>query len=147
VKPENILLTNEQKTGIKLVDFGSACFSEEKKFTYFQSRFYRAPEVIFGHKYDCSIDMWSLGLVLVELYLGYPLCSGQNESEQISNYIAQFGYPPLDFLDNSTRTSKYFDSNMKPIFKYDRKSQSFLLNASIDQSFRDFIETCCQWDP
>ena len=30
-------------------------------YTYIQSRFYRAPEVILGAKYGMPIDMWSLG--------------------------------------------------------------------------------------
>ena len=34
-------------------------------YTYIQSRYYRAPEVILGAKYDVAIDMWSLGCTLV----------------------------------------------------------------------------------
>ena len=45
-------------------------------YTYIQSRFYRAPEVILGATYDCGIDMWSLACILAELYTGYPLFPG-----------------------------------------------------------------------
>lgn len=39
------------------LDFGSACFSNQKTYTYIQSRFYRAPEVLLGLSYNGSIDM------------------------------------------------------------------------------------------
>jgi len=34
LKPENILLKHANKTGIKLIDFGSSCFENEKLYTY-----------------------------------------------------------------------------------------------------------------
>lgn len=37
---------------------------------YIQSRFYRAPEVVLGFRYDCKIDMWSLACILAELLTG-----------------------------------------------------------------------------
>ena len=54
-------------------------FIHENNYMYIQSRFYRAPEVILGSSYDYAIDMWSAGCLLAELYLGYPLFSGNNE--------------------------------------------------------------------
>merc|ERR1711935_137577 len=48
LKPENILLRQANKSGIKIIDFGSSCFEDERVYTYIQSRFYRAPEVILG---------------------------------------------------------------------------------------------------
>lgn len=79
LKPENVMLKNKSKTGIKLIDFGTSMFSNETNFLYIQSRFYRAPEVILGAHYDYSIDMWSFGCLLAELYLGEPLFAGSNE--------------------------------------------------------------------
>jgi serine/threonine protein kinase len=35
-------------------------------------RFYRAPEVILGMKYDFAIDLWSSGVTFYELYTGKP---------------------------------------------------------------------------
>lgn len=86
IKPENILLKSKSKTGmpfyiagIKLIDFGTSMHAHETAFDYIQSRYYRAPEVIMGHPYCLSIDMWSIGCVLAELYLGLPLFAGDNE--------------------------------------------------------------------
>lgn len=57
LKPENILLKQPNKSGIKLIDFGSSCFHNEKIYSYIQSRFYRAPEIILGLEYTEAIDM------------------------------------------------------------------------------------------
>lgn len=47
-QPENVLLKQQGRSGIKVIDFGSSCFENERVYTYIQSRFYRAPEVILG---------------------------------------------------------------------------------------------------
>jgi dual specificity tyrosine-phosphorylation-regulated kinase 2/3/4 len=83
LKPENILLKDPQKSGIKMIDFGSSCFQGERVYTYIQSRFYRAPEIILGVPYNPAIDMWSFGCIMVEFALGYPLFPGDDETEQL----------------------------------------------------------------
>ncbi|KAG1447919.1 hypothetical protein G6F56_009106 [Rhizopus delemar] len=82
LKPENILLKHPTKNSIKIIDFGSSCFVSEKVYTYIQSRFYRAPEVILGLSYNTAIDMWSLGCIVAELHTGVPLFPGKSEQEQ-----------------------------------------------------------------
>lgn len=84
LKPENILLRKPNKSGIKVIDVGSSCFENERIYTYIQSRFYRAPEIILGMSYGLPIDMWSFGCILAELYTGYPLFPGENEAEQLA---------------------------------------------------------------
>merc|ERR1712107_474380 len=70
IKPDNILV-NESKLLLKLCDFGSASHVAEGEITpYLVSRFYRAPEVILGMKYDFGIDLWSSGATFYELYTG-----------------------------------------------------------------------------
>ena len=56
LKPENVLLRYPNRTAIKVIDFGSACFSAHKPYTYIQSRFYRAPELLLGRPYDTAIE-------------------------------------------------------------------------------------------
>lgn len=48
LKPENILLKQPGHSGVKVIDFGSSCYQHQRIYTYIQSRFYRAPEVILG---------------------------------------------------------------------------------------------------
>jgi dual specificity tyrosine-phosphorylation-regulated kinase 2/3/4 len=61
LKPENVLLRQVNKSAIKVIDLGSACYIDEKIYTYIQSRFYRAPEIMLGIPYNEAIDMWSFG--------------------------------------------------------------------------------------
>jgi hypothetical protein len=51
LKPENILLKNERTASVVLIDFGSSCYENQTKYTYIQSRFYRAPEVLLNIPY------------------------------------------------------------------------------------------------
>ena len=71
LKPENILLRKINKSGIKIIDFGSGCFENEKIYTYIQSRFYRAPEIVLGIPYTAAIDMWSFGVVMYQMCVAY----------------------------------------------------------------------------
>ena len=68
LKPENILLKTPTKSGLKIIDFGSSCFLDEVVYTYIQSRFYRAPEIMLGIPYSYAIDMWSFGCIVAELF-------------------------------------------------------------------------------
>ena len=46
--------------------------------------FIRAPEVILGLPFGEAIDTWSLGCVIAELFLGWPLYPGSSEYDQVS---------------------------------------------------------------
>ena len=81
LKPENVLLESDHSYRIKIIDFGSSCFEKEKIYTYIQSRFYRAPEIMLGIPYTSAIDMWSLGCMICELISGEPLFGGHDEYE------------------------------------------------------------------
>jgi len=97
LKPENILQRQSGKSGIKVIDFGSSCYEDSsgaKLFTYVQSRFYRAPEVILGCQYNSAIDMWSYGCVVAELLLGVPLLPGEDEDDQMALTVELLGLPP-----------------------------------------------------
>lgn len=64
IKPENVLMAEFSASDrIKLIDFGSACFSRGQAFLYLQSRFYRSPEVLLGLPYvQCSVPAFVLPL-------------------------------------------------------------------------------------
>jgi dual specificity tyrosine-phosphorylation-regulated kinase 2/3/4 len=74
------MLKEENKTGIKVIDVGSGCFEGKQIYTYIQSRYYRAPEIMLGIKYTSAIDIWSFGCILAELNKGYPLFPGNDEN-------------------------------------------------------------------
>ncbi|KAH0827368.1 kinase-like protein [Lanmaoa asiatica] len=99
-----------QSPQIKVIDFGSACHERQTVYTYIQSRFYRSPEVILGIPYTSSIDMWSLGCIAVELFLGLPLFPGTSEYNQITRIVEMLGMPPTYMLDMGKQTKQFFDS-------------------------------------
>lgn len=45
LKPENILIQSYSRCDVKIIDFGSSCFTTDQLTNYIQSRSYRAPEV------------------------------------------------------------------------------------------------------
>ncbi|XP_048872186.1 homeodomain-interacting protein kinase 1 isoform X8 [Brienomyrus brachyistius] len=112
LKPENIMLVDpvRQPFRVKVIDFGSASYvSKAVCSTYLQSRYYRAPEIILGLPFCEAIDMWSLGCVIAELFLGWPLYPGASEYDQI-RYISQTqGLPAEYLLSAGTKTSRFFN--------------------------------------
>ncbi|KAJ1551334.1 regulator of ime2 [Nowakowskiella sp. JEL0078] len=95
IKPQNLLL--DPATGVlKLIDFGSAkiLVADEPNVSYICSRYYRAPELIFGStSYNVSIDVWSTGCVMAELLLGQPLFPGESGVDQLVEIIKILGTP------------------------------------------------------
>uniref|UniRef100_A0A915C6I1 Dual specificity tyrosine-phosphorylation-regulated kinase mbk-2 n=2 Tax=Parascaris univalens TaxID=6257 RepID=A0A915C6I1_PARUN len=114
LKPENVLLKQQGRSGIKVIDFGSSCFDDQRIYTYIQSRFYRAPEVIMGGKYGMPIDMWSLGCILAELLTGYPLLPSEDESDQLALVMELLGMPPSKVTEHSKRTRNFISSKGYP---------------------------------
>jgi serine/threonine protein kinase len=92
---------------IKLIDFGSACFEGYTAHTYIQSRFYRSPEVLVGLPYDSAIDMWSMGCIAAELFLGLPILPGVHEHDQLGRINEMIGKIPDWMLEQGSKSTKY----------------------------------------
>ncbi|NWI62037.1 CLK1 kinase, partial [Todus mexicanus] len=90
LKPENILFVTSDYTeeynpklkcdertlknpDIKIVDFGSATYDDEYHSTLVSTRHYRAPEVILALGWSQPCDVWSIGCILIEYYLGFTV--------------------------------------------------------------------------
>ncbi|XP_077325533.1 dual specificity tyrosine-phosphorylation-regulated kinase 2 isoform X2 [Lithobates pipiens] len=172
LKPENILLKQQGRSGIKVIDFGSSCYEHQRVYTYIQSRFYRAPEVILGGRYGMPIDMWSLGCILAELLTGYPLLPGEDEGDQLACMIELLGMPPQKLLDSSKRGKNFVSSKGYPryctvttlpdgsvVLNGGRSRRGKLrgppgsrdwvtaLKGCDDPLFLDFLSQCLEWDP
>ena len=145
IKPQNILV-NTKNNKIKLCDFGSAKKIEQgqKSIAYICSRFYRAPELIFGSTdYTCQVDVWSMGCVITELVLGRPIFPGATTSDQLVEIIRILGTPSKDDI-----------CSMNPHFKDhkfpDIKSIPFekiLKNRIIPEHFIDLISKLLIYNP
>ncbi len=95
IKPQNLLL-NPSTGVLKLCDFGSAKVLNpaEANVSYICSRYYRAPELIFGAtNYTTKIDIWSVGCVMAELIIGQPLFPGDSGIDQLVEIIKILGTP------------------------------------------------------
>lgn len=96
LKPENIMFSNQ--LDIKIVDFGSSCYIGKPRYSYLQSRFYRAPEVLLGGRYDSGMDVWSLGLISLEMFSGTPIFQPQSEWELFTLLIEYLNVPSRRFI-------------------------------------------------
>lgn len=91
-----LLQVNPHSHQLKICDFGSAkmLVPGEPNIAYICSRYYRAPELIFGAtEYTTAIDMWSAGCVFGELLLGQPLFPGDSGVDQLVEIIKILGTP------------------------------------------------------
>lgn len=159
VKPENIMLRQINRTGVKLIDLGSACFETERCYTYIQSRFYRAPEIILNLGYSRKIDLWSYACVLCELASGYPLFPGENEVEQLACIMEFLGLPPDHIISKSPRASHFFEqedsvyypklvpNSRKKIREPSTKTLGGFLGLEENHEFVEFVKMFLRWDP
>ncbi|KAJ4482327.1 kinase-like domain-containing protein [Lentinula aciculospora] len=109
IKPDNILV-NEQKSLLKLCDLGSASDASENEITpYLVSRFYRAPEIIMGAPYDPSIDIWSIGCTLYELYTGKILFPGRSNNQMLLLMMELKGRFNSKMIKKAKFGDNYFD--------------------------------------
>lgn len=112
IKPENFLIndatTNIDSPGggqdssivgkiIKLADFGLAKDLSETPGNlteYVSTRWYRAPELLLhSSSYGTTVDLFALGCIMGELYLGRPLFPGNSESDQLYKVFSILGTP------------------------------------------------------
>ena len=118
LKPENIAITNDNA---KIIDLGSTCFNNFTFFSYIQSRHYRAPEVSLGMQYSNAIDMWSLGCIVAEMFLGTPIFPANSSYDLVRRFIDTLGMIPHDLLDKGPKTKEFFKLSKQGDKKYKLK--------------------------
>ena len=117
---------------LKVCDFGSAkrLKQGEVNVSYICSRYYRAPELIFGStEYGQSIDVWSVGCVIAELLLGQPLFPGDSGVDQLVEIIKVLGTPSRDQIKSMNPNYSEFKfpvikaNDLKKIFACRKKDR------------------------
>jgi serine/threonine-protein kinase PRP4 len=174
IKPDNMLV-NEARNMLKVCDLGSAGDASENEITpYLVSRFYRAPEIILGMKYDFGVDVWSVGCTLYELYTGKILFAGRNNNQMLRSIMECRGKFSLKMLKKSEYAGMHFDDKytfrsvetdrvtgkdvvrMHSFLRPTRDLKMRLMGATKGlgegdlkelQMFADFLDRCLQTNP
>jgi serine/threonine protein kinase len=176
LKPENILIKSYSRCEIKVIDFGSSCFTHDHLSSYVQSRSYRAPEVILGCKYDTRIDIWSLGCIIPELFTGNVLFQNDTVQGLLAKVMGILGpFPEFIFRTGrlvsnfftkdkllyqeaaSTHKDSHLDPEMQELLKRKQKPKIQImvpkktnLRARMrtdDAMFIDFVRSLLDLDP
>ncbi|THG04240.1 hypothetical protein TEA_026570 [Camellia sinensis var. sinensis] len=143
IKGSNLLIDNH---GIlKIADFGLASFFEHSLplTSRVVTLWYRPPELLLGAtRYGTSVDLWSSGCILGELYAGKPIMPGRTEVEQLHKIFKLCGSPSEEYwMKSKLPHSTVF----KPAQPYKRR---------LAEAFKDFpptalglMETLLSMDP
>lgn len=116
LKPENVLLVERrsQFPQIKLCDFGFAKIIEDNSFrsSLVGTPAYLAPEVVKGERYNKTVDLWSVGVIVyVSLSGEFPFNEGETIHDQISR--ANFMYPHERWARISEQAKDFINSLLR----------------------------------
>ena len=80
---------------MKIADFGLSKTGEVGTYltTVTVTLCYRPPEIILGCDYNFSADIWSLGMVMCQLFKRVPLIQGTSEFEILTQIVSFLGLP------------------------------------------------------
>jgi len=160
LKPENVMFQFgcfglNCSNGLKLADFNLACSSASNMFpcpgVYFQTRHYRAPEVILDLNYTTKADMWSLGVMTSEMFLGSLPFYGETTIDQLAAIMEVLGLIPIEMIKHSPKIHIYqkaVNYRCKNGFQrrpFRKPLDGVLLGAP--SLLVDFIRKCLKLDP
>ena len=114
LKLENIMISSNLQN-IKIIDLGSSVIKNKirnRNITnfYIQSRYYRAPEILYEINISEKIDIWSLGVIITELILKKCIFNGKNIPYMIYKISDYIDIPTLEVYKNSTTFEKLYDN-------------------------------------
>ncbi|KAJ8421763.1 hypothetical protein Cgig2_000809 [Carnegiea gigantea] len=129
IKGSNLLVNNDGV--LKVGDFGLATFFKPDEKQPLTSRvvtlWYRAPELLLGStNYDITVDMWSVGCIVAELFVGKPIMPGRTEVEQMHKIFKLCGSPSESYW---RKTRFQHATSFKPQQPYKRR---------LNETFKDF---------
>lgn len=132
LKPSNILVSKEfGKYHARIIDFNFSkfIFKDEKLNDTIGTLAYCAPEMFQNSPYDKNVDIWSLGVILFEIFIGHHPFDEDRSIElpalvqKICNDNSQ-----IDLIERSSKV----DSNWKEIIKFCLKKNSvYRLNMKV----------------
>lgn len=144
LKPQNLLINKRGE--LKLGDFGLArafgipvnTFSNEVV-----TLWYRAPDVLLGSRaYSTSIDIWSAGCIMAEMYTGRPLFPGTTNEDQLIKIFRIMGTPTEHTWPGVSQYSEY----RKNFPFYSPQDMSHIL-PMIDSIGMDLLKRMLVYEP
>ncbi len=132
IKPGNIFI--DENCIVKLGDFGSSRiitnYNNGNLTPLVGTKWYKAPEIIFGNKvYDKTVDIWSFGCLMAELFLLEPLFPGATDFEMINLIFGFLGF------------SKEDEEVLKPKLKINyREMKESIFESTFDTADKDSID-------
>ncbi|XP_069483951.1 mitogen-activated protein kinase 12 [Ambystoma mexicanum] len=97
LKPGNLAVNEDCE--LKILDFGLARHTDREMTGYVVTRWYRAPEVILNWMhYTQTVDIWSVGCIMAEMFTGRPLFKGNDHLDQLTEIMKVTGTPTQDFV-------------------------------------------------
>jgi len=146
IKPQNLLVDVQRGHVLKLCDFGSAArlgSNRPSLVAYICSRYYRAPELIFGAtNYTTAVDLWSIGCVLAEMLRAKPLFPGENGVDQLIEIVKVLGTP--NRKEVLAMNQQYFNFAFPSIVA---RSWRTVFNKTVGQDVTDLLGAFLQYDP
>ena len=125
---------------IRLSDFGSACYLENKNIRI-QTRYYRAPEIILEYDVNEKSDIWSVGCLIYELLTGEILFNPDKkrrfnrDRHHLYDIQSILGKLPEALIQNSKKGKIFFRSNgsIKGKYSIRYKSLSNLIQEKLKE--------------
>lgn len=92
-------MTIDENCELRIIDFGLARSENDLMTGYVATRWYRAPEIMLNWMhYSKSVDLWSVGCILAEMYTHETLFPGTDHINQLSRILNLVGFPSNDLL-------------------------------------------------
>ncbi|KAJ1956672.1 hypothetical protein GGI12_005247, partial [Dipsacomyces acuminosporus] len=105
IKTTNVICVDDSTMRVKLIDFGNAVsdgnVSEYYATFEIQTVWFRAPEVAYRRPFGRAIDIWSIGCIMCELWLGRSLFTDMDNRNLIRSILRLRGPPPASLYSAS----------------------------------------------
>ncbi|KAK2051206.1 protein kinase [Colletotrichum caudatum] len=140
-------------------DFGAARLGEpgQKHSGDVMPGVYRAPEIIIGLQWDSKIDIWSVGVMVWDLFEGGRLFRAVKDArlddeQHLAEMTALLGPPPKRFLELSEKCRQYWDSEgnwiaATPVPKQSFESREIRLEGKEKEILVAFVRKVLRWLP
>ncbi|KAF2769192.1 putative serine/threonine protein kinase [Teratosphaeria nubilosa] len=154
-----LILPSAGTTGCPvLCDFGEARFGKESYTDDIQPFAYRAPEVILEIPWSYEVDIWNVGVMIWDLFENRSLFRARDPNGEhstphhLAEMIAILGPPPLEYLQRSSESAKYFEPDgrwkgLAPIPDTSLETSITRLSGGNKAQFLELVRKMLQWLP